>query len=80
MTETAHSNKSKTKRPDNWGTSTAAFYAELEGEPIRVQLVTGEVITGQLSGVDRYDVFIEQTDGDEVLISKGAIAWVRRTV
>ena len=67
-----------TKRPAQWGTSTTAFYAELEGEPIRVQLITGEVITGRLSGLDRYDVFVKQTGGDEVLISKGAIAWVRR--
>ena len=67
-----------TKRPAQWGTSTTAFYAELEGEPIRVQLITGEVITGRLSGLDRYDVFIEQADGNEALISKGAIAWVRR--
>ena len=80
MAETAHPNKRKTRGPDSWGTSTAAFYAELEGEPIRAQLITGEVITGRLSGVDRYDVFVEQADGDEVLISKGAIAWVRRAV
>jgi len=67
-----------TKPHAQWGTSTAAFYAELEGEPIRVQLITGEMITGRLAGLDRYDVFVEQADGDEVLISKGAIAWVRR--
>ena len=79
MTEAA-TKRSKARQPDSWGTSTAAFYAELEGEPIRAQLITGEVITGQLSGVDRYDVFVEQADGDEALISKGAIAWVRRAV
>ena len=78
MAETARPTKSKTRGPDSWGTSTAAFYAELEGEPIRAQLITGEVITGRLSGLDRYDVFIEQADGDEALISKGASAWVRR--
>ena len=64
--------------PDIWGTSSAAFYAELEGEAIAVQLITGGCLTGLLSGVDRYDLFVEQTEGVEVLIAKGAIVLVQR--
>jgi hypothetical protein len=33
-----------------------------------------------LMGIDRYDVFVEQPDGIQVLIAKGAIAWARQTV
>ncbi len=66
--------------PDIWGTSSAAFYAELEGEAIEVQLITGSRLTGLLSGIDRYDLFLEQAGGHEVLVSKGAIAFVQRTV
>ena len=64
--------------PDIWGTSSAAFYAELEGEAIVVQLLTGACLTGLLSGVDRYDLFLEQADGREVLVAKGAIAYAQR--
>lgn len=71
--------KKPPRPPDIWGTSSAAFYAELEGEAIEVQLITGTHLTGLLSGVDRYDLFLEQTSGHEVLVSKGAIAFVQRT-
>ncbi|HTP11145.1 MAG TPA: hypothetical protein VMP08_22980 [Anaerolineae bacterium] len=72
--------KKSPRPPDIWGTSSAAFYAELEGEAIDIQLITGAHLTGLLSGVDRYDLFLEQPDGHEVLVSKGAIAFVQRTV
>ena len=71
--------KKPPRSPDIWGTSSAAFYAELEGEAIDVQLITGTRLTGLLSGVDRYDLFLEQPGGQEVLVSKGAIAFVQRT-
>lgn len=71
--------KKPPRPPDIWGTSSAAFYAELEGEAIEVQLITGSRLIGLLSGVDRYDLFLEQTSGNEVLVSKGAIAFVQRT-
>lgn len=70
--------KQPPRSPAIWGTSSAAFYAELEGEMIEVQLITGARLTGLLSGVDRYDLFIEQTDGSEVLVAKGAIACAQR--
>ena len=66
------------KQPKSWGTSTAAFYGRLEGEPLQVKLTTGEVLDGYLVGLDRYDIFIEQADGRAMLVSKNAIAWVRR--
>jgi hypothetical protein len=70
--------KKPPRPPDIWGTSSAAFYAELEGEAIDVQLITGTRLIGLLSGVDRYDLFIEKADGSEVLVAKGAIAYAQR--
>ena len=75
---TDRNTKKPPRPPDIWGTSSAAFYAELEGEAIDVELITGARLTGLLSGVDRYDLFLEQADGNEVLVAKGAIAYVQR--
>ncbi|CAG1004365.1 hypothetical protein ANRL4_03439 [Anaerolineae bacterium] len=79
MTEPTLKQSAK-KTPETWGTSSASFYARLEGESSTFQLVTGEQIVGILMGVDRYDVFIEQSDGIQILLAKGAIAWARQTV
>jgi sRNA-binding regulator protein Hfq len=75
---TDRNTKKPPRPPDIWGTSSAAFYAELEGEAIDVELITGAQLTGLLSGVDRYDLFLEQADGNEVLVAKGAIAFAQR--
>ncbi len=72
------SDKQPPRIPAIWGTSSAAFYADLEGETIVLHLITGDCLSGVLSGVDRYDLFLEQADGSEVLVAKGAIAHAQR--
>jgi sRNA-binding regulator protein Hfq len=66
------------KTPDIWGASSAGFYAEMEGERLVVDLVNAEQVHGMLLGVDRYDIFLRDDQGEKVLIAKGAITTVRR--
>ena len=61
--------------PNRWGTSSARFFARLEGELIRVHFENGEVLTGSLMGLDLFDLFIE-VDGVTRLIAKHAVAWI----
>jgi sRNA-binding regulator protein Hfq len=66
------------KTPDIWGASSAGFYAELEGERLIVDLVNDGQVCGMLLGVDRYDIFLRDDQGEKVLIAKGAITTGRR--
>ncbi len=61
--------------PNRWGTSSARFFARLEGELIRVHFENGEVLTGSLMGLDLFDLFIER-EGITRLIAKHAVAWI----
>jgi sRNA-binding regulator protein Hfq len=76
------SNNKKTKPPQHWGTSAAAFYADYEGKPVTIHLQTGETLSGALLGVDRYDIVLERgstqltTSDTRVLIPKHAIVYV----
>ncbi|MBN1580205.1 MAG: RNA chaperone Hfq [Anaerolineae bacterium] len=60
----------------NWGTSQATYLARLEGTPVKVAFMDGKALTGVLSGVDTYEVFIKPSKGPEVMIAKGAIKYV----
>lgn len=80
--QSTKSKKAATKPPQipvRWGTSAAKFYERAEGEEITLHLVTGEVITGVLVGVDTYDVFIEH-ETTVLLVTKHAITWIEPSV
>lgn len=62
--------------PERWGTSSAAFFADMEGETINVHLRSGQALSGVLTGVDRYDIFLERSDGKVAMIPKHAIEWI----
>lgn len=64
--------KTNDKPPAHWGGSEAQFWAKLEGEFITLKMRTGETITGELTGVDTYCIFVER-DGKDVMIQKHAI-------
>lgn len=57
----------------------ADFYYQLEGQHVTIALVTGKALKGELIGADTYDIIIRQSSGLEVLIVKGAIAYVHRS-
>ena len=61
-----------------WGTSAAAFYFDIEGETIQVHLMTGEVLTGMVLGLDTFDLVFQQDKGACVLIPKHAIAYIEQ--
>ncbi len=60
------------KVPARWGGSEAQFWAKLEGELVTLKMRDGSVITGNLTGVDTYCIFVER-DGIDVMIQKHAI-------
>jgi len=67
----------KTKKPKpNWGQSPAAYLAALEGRQVTVVFNDGKAMKGELTGVDTYEVFLKQSNGLEVMISKGAIKYL----
>jgi sRNA-binding regulator protein Hfq len=63
------------KPPTRWGTSEASFYNDAEGETITVHMVTGETLSGELIGLDTYNIVILPDSGKRVLLSKHAIAY-----
>jgi sRNA-binding regulator protein Hfq len=63
------------KPPMRWGTSEASFYNDAEGETITVHMVTGETLSGELIGLDTYNVVILPDNGKRILLSKHAIAY-----
>ena len=64
----------KSKR--NWGQSQAAYLAALEGKQVTVVMADGKALKGELTGVDTYEIFLRQSNGLELMISKGAIKYL----
>jgi sRNA-binding regulator protein Hfq len=60
----------------NWGQNQANYLAALEGKQITVVFADGKALKGELVGVDTYELFIKQSKGLEVMISKGAIKYL----
>ncbi len=71
------SNEEKKRKPKrNWGQNQAEYLAALEGKQVTVVFADGKALKGQLTGVDTYELFIKQSKGLEVMISKGAIKYL----
>jgi len=71
------SNEEKKKKPKrNWGQNQAEYLAALEGKQVTVVFADGKALEGELTGVDTYELFIKQSKGLEVMISKGAIKYL----
>ncbi|MCR4408093.1 MAG: LSM domain-containing protein [Anaerolineae bacterium] len=66
--------KKKAKR--NWGQNQAEYLAALEGKQVTVVFVDGKALKGELTGVDTYELFIKQSNGLEIMISKGTIKYL----
>jgi sRNA-binding regulator protein Hfq len=67
----------KAEKPKrNWGQNQANYLAALEGKQITVVFADGKALKGELVGVDTYELFIKQSKGLEVMISKGAIKYL----
>jgi sRNA-binding regulator protein Hfq len=67
----------KVEKPKrNWGQNQANYLAALEGKQITVVFADGKALKGELVGVDTYELFIKQSKGLEVMISKGAIKYL----
>lgn len=65
------------KRPlDEWGTSSAQFYADVENKTIAIHLRNGQVLTGELVGLDTFDLILERAEGKRALVPKHAIDWI----
>ena len=71
------SNEEKQKKPKrNWGQNQASYLAALEGKQVTVAFADGKALRGELTGVDTYELFIKQSNGLEVMVSKGAIRYL----
>jgi len=70
------SNEEKKKPKRNWGQNQAEYLAALEGKHVTVVFADGKALKGELTGVDTYELFIRQSNGLEVMISKGAIKYL----
>ncbi len=67
----------KARKPKrNWGQSQAEYLAALQGKQVTVVFAGGKALKGELTGVDTYELFIKQSNGLEVMISKGAIKYL----
>lgn len=66
-------NEEKKKPRSNWGQNQAAYLAALQGRQVTVVFVDGKALKGELTGVDIYECFVKQSNGLEIMISKGAI-------
>jgi len=79
------SNEEKKKKPKrNWGQNQAEYLAApstslrtgLEGKQVTVVFLDGKAMKGELMGVDTYELYIQQSNGLEVMINKGAIKYL----
>ena len=50
----------------------------LEGKTIKVAFLDGKALSGELVGVDTYELFIKPSRGPEVMIAKGAIKYLHQ--
>ena len=67
----------KQRKPKrNWGYNQAEYLAALEGRQVTVVFADGKALKGELIGVDTYELFIRQSNGLEVMISKGAVKYL----
>jgi sRNA-binding regulator protein Hfq len=75
--EQGMSNEEKQKKPKrNWGQNQAGYLAALESKQVTVVFADGKALKGELTGVDTYELFIKQSNGLEVMISKGAVKYL----
>ena len=71
------SNEEKKKKPKrNWGQNQAEYLAALKGKQVTVVFLDGKAMKGELMGVDTYELYIQQSNGLEVMINKGAIKYL----
>jgi sRNA-binding regulator protein Hfq len=59
-----------------WGRKAPQFYENLRDKRVLVHTVTGKSFSGQLIGVDVYDIVIRQESGLEIIFAKGNIVFV----
>ena len=60
-----------------WGMTQARYLAGLQGRVITVAFLDGTGVRGTLTGVDTFDIFLERSNGQEIMIPKHAIKYLR---
>ena len=66
------------KIPGKWGTSEARFYYDCEGEPVKIELRSGEQVHGSIVGLDAYCIVVERKgQARPMLICKHAINYIQ---
>jgi hypothetical protein len=66
----------RTKATGVWGRTAPQFYKALRGKPVVVHTCIGKSFSGELVGVDVYDIVIRQESGLEIMFPKGNIVFV----
>lgn len=56
-----------------WGKRTAEFLLDLQGRLVYVLTTTGKAFRGMLVGADADEIFIQQSNGLEILLTKSNI-------
>jgi sRNA-binding regulator protein Hfq len=67
--------KTTSKSLARWGTSSQTFFNDAEGETLTVHLMTGDTVTGELIGLDTFDIVILPEGGNKIIVPKHAIAY-----
>ncbi len=53
------------------------WYRKARGKQIKVGLMTGAALTGELVDTSRYNLIFKHKDGDDILVPKHAICYLR---
>lgn len=59
-----------------WGQRQAQYLADLQDQQVTIVFQDGKALQGALVGVDQFFLFIRQTSGLEVMVSKGAVKYL----
>ncbi len=62
------------KPAERWGTLAAMFFGEQRDQVVTIHLQNSVTLSGNLIGVDKYDLCLRRYDGTAILIAKHAIA------
>ena len=73
---TTNTNIAAPKPAEKWGTLAANFFGEQRDQVVTIHLQKSVTLSGNLIGVDKYDLCLRRHDGTAILIPKHAIAWI----
>ena len=62
-----------------WGRQPESALHDLQGQWVRVKMISGKAYRGKLTGASPYQIVIQQETGLELIVNKGAMIFLHKS-